>query len=112
MNDAYTITFPMVMAGILTIGGTILAFFIKKWIADSEKDADNKDKNTHEGFQLLHGRIDKLRDVRETDVEKVHGLELSLASAIKREEMTELYHHIDSSKDEIIKALAHRPSGA
>jgi uncharacterized coiled-coil DUF342 family protein len=109
MNDAYTITFPMVMAGILTIGGTILAFFVKKWLADADKASDKKDEATHEGFQTLHGRIDKLRDAREMDLEKVHSLELDLAGAIKREEMTELYHHIDSSKDEIIKALAHRP---
>lgn len=123
MTEGYTITFQMVMAIVLTLGGTLLTFFVKRWISDSDKTAKEKDDQVRESFKQVHEllkekddkaqdalklvnmRADKLRDQRELDMEKVHGLELALVGSVKREEMTELLHHIDNSKDEIIKAI-------
>ncbi len=94
VTTAYTITFPMVMSGALALAGGLLAWFVRKWLSDSEKAQDTKDVQTHESFQVLHSRIDKLRDQREADLEKAHALELQLTAFIKREELMAMREEI------------------
>ena len=108
MTDAqtYTITFPMVIGLLGIILGGVLVFFVKKWIADSEREAEKKEISTDDAFKLVRMRMDVLTEKHERDVEKIHQLELMIAGLVKREELTELYAHIDKFKDEIIKALA------
>lgn len=105
MDNAYIVTFPMVMAGLVLLAVTILGFIVRKWLADSDKVQAEKDILAKESFQLLHGRCDELRERREQDLEKVHRLELEIAQMVKREEMTELRTHIDQSFQKVIEAV-------
>lgn len=118
-GTSYVFTFPMLIAGLLTLAGLGLGFLVKKWISDSEKAQDQKDASTHESFQLLHKRIDSEREKceergreetlrREALAEQVANLRVELAKAATREELAALNARIDHNTQEILKALAAR----
>jgi len=108
--NAYVITFPMLVAAMLAVAGTVLSILVKKWITDSDKAATDAAKATHESFQLLHARIDKLRDDHAEALKAQADLRVELAKAVTREEVNELRNHIDVRFQELLKAIA--PRGA
>lgn len=66
-NMGYVITFTDVMAGVITLGLGVLAFFIRSWL-DSLKNSIGKiEKQIKENDEKVNRRIDKLED--ETDGE-------------------------------------------
>lgn len=106
--NAYIVTLPMLVGLLLTIAGGLLLFFVKKWLADSDKAADAQSSSVHESFKVVHERIDKLRDAREADQKMVADLRVELAKAATKEELAELRNHIDRSTQELLKAVAAR----
>lgn len=105
-QDSFTLTFPMVMLGLLSLGGGILSFLVRKWLSDSEKSQDLKDRENHESFATLHARIDSERDKREALGEKMHEVQIQMATMVKREEMSQLYDRIETIHKDIITLLA------
>lgn len=103
--NSYVVTFPMLMGVLVLLGGTVLAFFVKKWISDSEKADNEKSSAISASFKVLHERIDKLRDQREGDQQQIADLRVDVALAVKREEMTAMRQHMDQGFQEIIKAI-------
>lgn len=119
MDNAFVVTFPMVMTGILSLVVTLFGLWISRMNAKSEKEDDAKmaaaaikDAATHQGFVELHARIDKERDKREEVMEKLHMLELMLQSTIKREELDgilkEVRDDVRGMTAQVIQALAAR----
>lgn len=124
--NAYVITFPMLMAGFIAVGGTALGLLVKKWVADSERaDTERKaslDKSLneikeqirlsaqaeHESFSKVHARIDELQAKREDDQKTIGDLRVELAKAVTREELGELREHIEARFQAILSALAGR----
>lgn len=99
------------------LGIPIIILVVKGWMEKADAAAVDKAKATadawakeaasfHDSLKLQGMKIDKLTEKHESDVEKIHQLELALADRVKREELNELYGHIDKFKTDIIQALA------
>lgn len=106
--NAYIITLPMLVGALLLAGGAALVFFVKKWLADSERAAEAQAALVHESFKAVHERIDKVRDMREADQKMVADIRVELAKAATRDELADLRDHIDRGTQELMKALASR----
>ena len=110
-QDTLTLTFPMIMFAIFSVAGGVLAWAIKKWVADTEKSRDLKDSEVHESFKLMGMKLDDERDKREALKETVFEVKLSMATMVKREEMSDLYNRIDQIHKDVIAALALKAGG-
>jgi hypothetical protein len=66
-NMGYVITFTDVMAGVITLGLGILAFFIRSWLDSLKNSIVKIEKQIKENDEKVNHRIDKLED--ETDGE-------------------------------------------
>lgn len=96
--STYVLTFPMLISGILALAGTGLGIMVKKWLNDSEKAQDLKDRETHDSFVNLTNKLDKETEAR-------HALELQLAQVVKREELENIYARIDKLQVDLTNAI-------
>lgn len=63
----YVITFSDVMTGVITLGGSVLVFFIRSWFNKLSENTEEIKKQIKENDEKVNKRIDKLED--ETDGE-------------------------------------------
>jgi uncharacterized coiled-coil DUF342 family protein len=117
--NAYVITFPMVMSGVMGIVMLIVGFFVRKWMADSDRAEEQRGKlvdnrfteiknliesssrDVHESFVTVHKRIDDIKDKRDEDQKAIADLRVDLAKAVTREELNELRNHFDSQMQKL-----------
>ncbi len=101
-QTTYSITFPMAMAALLALGGTLLSILVRKWISDSEKAQDAKDKETESNYQKATNDIVALAS-------RIHDLEIELERRITREELKDLRSEfkadVQGMADNIIMAV-------
>lgn len=55
----YVITFSDVMAALITLGGTVMVFFIKRWFGGIEQKNTETQKKIEEGNRAIQERIDR-----------------------------------------------------
>lgn len=62
------ITFADVMAGVITVGIGILAFFIKGWFGTQKSALDKIEKQIRENDEKTNKRIEKLEEETDRDI--------------------------------------------
>ena len=67
----YVITFADVMAGLIGLGGTVLAFFIKRWFAAIEQGNKEIQNRIEQNDKKVNERIDRLEQKSEEDIQKI-----------------------------------------
>lgn len=78
----YVITFSDVMAALITVGGTVMVFFIKRWFGGIEQRNMELQKKIETGNQEIqkkiekndakvNERIDKLEEKTEKDIQNI-----------------------------------------
>lgn len=107
--ENFTLSFPVFIGVILSVGGTILGFVVKKWIADSEKAQDAKDREVHESFKLMGMKLDNESDKRELLKDELFATKLKMAELVGREEIitltADLYGRFDKLRADVMGAL-------
>lgn len=67
----YVITFSDVMAGVITIGLGILAFFIKGWFSSIKANTEEIKGQIRENDEKVNKRIDRLEDDTDRDIANI-----------------------------------------
>lgn len=78
----YIITFSDVMAALITVGGTVMVFFIKRWFGGIEQRDAEIQKKIEEGNRAIqerierndakvNERIDKLEEKTDRDIQNI-----------------------------------------
>lgn len=69
----YVITFSDVMAGVITLGLTVVTFFIKQWFNNLTSQTEKIEKKIDENDKSVNKRIDELEQKTENDIKELQN---------------------------------------
>lgn len=105
----YVITFADVMAAVIALGGGVLTYFIKKWLADIDRGNKQIQERIEQNDKKVNERIDRLEQKNDEDIQGIRS-EISQMKAdlpvvyVLRED----YIRVANNMEENIKELGRK----
>lgn len=99
---------PWALAGVIGVLGTIAMGLFWRWLASSDKEADQRKATIDAAFAEHRQREEQARE-RDADLlAKYNDLKLELANKVSYNDLKELKDSMDKLSNTVIAALGHK----